>query len=228
MTAQYILNVENILRNDMKSEFIMLGQEDVTPCCSCENCIEAMEKYKNHAGLQIVFANKVAKAVDEWLAVNQPGRKISYVIYAYHETLGAPIDSAGKPICEEVIPRDNVIIMYTPMGMNFAYSIFDDKNATFGRNLLDWQSLCTAGNIMIYSYCINFNAYFMNFDNYDSLQSNYRIYADNNVSYLFEQGPLNANTPAFQELKIYAMSRMMWDASQNYEEVVRDFILHYY
>lgn len=234
MTEQFILNVETFLSRDKTSEYIHLGQADSQfPLCECSKCKAKALECGGASGVQIAFANKVARAVNKWVEENQPGRVINYVIYAYNGTVAPPVKYDEKtndyvPACDEVIPEKNVYVMYTIIGMDFGESILSGNNSSYGQNLKNWNKVCKDNNLLIYGYTINYNAYFTLFDNFDSTQETYRAYAENGVSYVYDQGPANANTPAFQEMRLYCQSQMLWDTSKTYEELIDEFMPAYY
>ena len=49
----------------------------------------------------IIFLNSVAEEIETWLAVEEPGREVTLVMFAYHKTEDAParFDEALQKIC---------------------------------------------------------------------------------------------------------------------------------
>ncbi|MDE5896744.1 MAG: DUF4838 domain-containing protein, partial [Clostridia bacterium] len=121
MTAQFIENVKQLLTEKPTTTSISIAQEDVNIWCNCETCSATMERYGNgqpNLGsiTQNLFVNKVVKAVDEWLAAEYPGRNMTYMILAYHQSEIAPAhkDENGNYVVNapELMLPDNVLVQY--------------------------------------------------------------------------------------------------------------------
>ena len=80
----------------------------------------------------------------------------------------------------------------------------------------------------MWSYCTNFMQYFVNLNNFGTIAENYKLYAENGVRYIFDQGPTNSGTGTFEELRVYLHAKLMWDTSLNVNKLVKDFMENYY
>ena len=80
----------------------------------------------------------------------------------------------------------------------------------------------------MWDYCVNFDNYLVDFNDYDVIAENYRFFKEIGVDFLFDQGSYNSKTPCFDELKLYLHSRLAWDSSLNTEELIDDFCKEYY
>ncbi len=213
------------------AEYFMFGQEDNLSNCSCEDCRLTMEQYaKNPAGLQIMFMNKVIALANEWLAENEPGRSVKYIIYAYYGTEAAPIKTTadGKivPYSEYVDPVDDLYIFYTPIGANFAFQINSDKNSDVYKNLSEWSAIAD-GQLIMYLYDINFRNYLINFNNFGTVKGMYETCKELGVACMTSQSA-DSYTTCFQEMRSYVESNLMWDLSQSYDDLVIKFMSAYY
>ncbi len=56
----------------------------------------------------------------------------------------------------------------------------------------------------------------------------YELYKKFGVSYMYSQGPIDTSVPCFEEARVYVESKLMWDVSLDYEDVLDDFLTHYY
>jgi hypothetical protein len=235
MTAEFVERAKGFIRNNPNAPYIMFGQPDTTGFSQSAASKEAVKTYGTEGGVQIVWLNKVAKALDEWLAAEYPGKKMTYVTFAYNATEAAPVKSVGKgadgrdiyePFHPDAVPRENVGILYAPIGMDFSRNIYETRNESSAASFLGWNALTE--NVFIWSYCTNFSNYFYNFNNFGALPETYKIFFQSGVKYVFDQGPVNAVTPAFAEMRIFTQSRLLWDTSLDPEVLRDDFMEHYF
>lgn len=213
------------------AEYFMFGQEDNLSNCNCDDCTAMMAQYaKNPAGLQIMFMNKVIALTNRWLAENEPGRSVKYIIYAYYGTEAAPIKTTpdGKvvPFSDYVDPVDDLYIFYTPIGANFAYQINSDKNSDVYKNLKEWSAIAD-GQLIMYLYDINFRNYLINFNNFGTVKGMYETCRELGVACMTSQAA-DSYTTCFQEMRSYVESNLMWDLSQSYDDLVLEFMSAYY
>ena len=226
---------EEFLSKNKDATHFMFGQEDNSDhFCNCDRCQEAMRNGAiNYAGLQIRLMNNVINKVEAWIEGNpsQAGRQVRYVVFGYHATKEAPcVDKNGKwvPANSSVVPHKKLYVLYAPIECNFAYPL---ENQYFNVNTLvelkQWNALM-GGRVMVYLYDTNFSHYFVNFYNFSSVKAMYQTCKKQGVSYLYTQGATDTNTSCFADMRNYIESKLMWDISLNYEDLVKDFINHYY
>ena len=217
---------------------VHLGQADNGVICSCEKCLEARETlYMNYSGQQIAFLNDISDRLEGWLEENYPDREILFTGFAYGYSEVAPCvwdEDTGKyePFSEYVRPKDNVGIYWAPIRNDYS-ALINDSTATVNvpsyKALQAWRNLIGDDNrIYMWSYCTNFMQYFVNFPNFNTIAGNYKIYADNGIRYIFENGPSNSGTTTFEELRIYLHSKLMWDTSLDVNKLVKNFMDNYY
>lgn len=231
MTLEFIENVKKVILTHPDDNYILLGEEDHNTFCTCKNCLAAIQKYGTPSGVDIVFVNKVAKAIEEWLAEIQPGRKMMIGTFAYLKTLQAPVTfdettKEWKPNHPDVVARDNVIVLIAPLGANFSYSFLTDENIEIKNALLGWQAIIK--QFAIWTYSANFYNYFTNFLNFSSQAQQYRELYELNTLSIVDQGPWDSAAPIFEKMRTYVMSRLMWDTSLNVDDLIDDFMRHYY
>lgn len=213
------------------AQYFMFGQEDNMTTCQCDDCVAAMKEYAgNPAGLQVAFTNNVIELANAWLAKNQPGRRVKYIIYAYYGAEAAPVKTNENgeivPYSDKVVPVDDLYIYYAPIFANFAYQIDSPKNADVYKNLSDW-SVIADGQIIMYLYDINFRNYLINFNNFGTVKGMYETCASLGVSCISSQAA-DSYTTCFQEMRSYVESALMWDLSLSYDDLVRKFMTAYY
>lgn len=216
---------------------IQIGIEDNWVQCECNLCVAAKEKYGNYAGLQLEFTNQVAEEIDEWLKEVQPDRKINYSFFAYQQCQDAPAkldEATGKyvPISKYFRVRENVSVFFCPISTDFSKPLTKEYNEANYTLLKKWSDLFMGidrmENIMIWTYSLAAFSYFIPLDSFGSVGETYRIYSEMGVFDVYDQASGDSNTAAFQALKVYTQTKMMYDTSYEYNELVDDFIKHYY
>ena len=212
--------------------YFMFGQEDNSDFCSCERCQKAKEEWGyNTSGLQIAFMNDVIKITDAYLAEYEPDREVRYVVFSYMETVVPPVKEAANgeyvPYSEKVIPNEHLYFYFAPIGSDFSSGLDELSNETYYKAVKGWNVLA-GGRILCYLYDINFRNYFINFYNVNSVKNMYELYKKFGVSYMYSQGPVDTSVPCFEEARVYIESKLMWDVSLDYEDVLDDFLTHYY
>ncbi len=234
MIAELIIQVERLLELYPDTTKVMLGHEDNSAVCECDNCLAVAKKYGGaYSGVELELTIKVAEEVDKWAEANYPGRKISYAFFAYGPTLNAPVtydeatDSFTKNCPDTVIP-DNVGVLIAPIAMNFSKAPQDPENLSSYIQMRGWNYLFDGRNISIWNYCLNAYSYFFNFNNFGVAESYYRFYEEIGTNYIYDQGYYDSNICTFEDMRIYVQSQLMWDSTQSYEELANDFMDQYY
>lgn len=220
------------IENYPQGEYIMLGQMDNTDYCSCDRCKKKMAELGiNPAGMQILFLNNVIKIAEQWRIENRPEQDVKYVTFAYNGTLQPPVKKDGNgnlvAINDQVKPHDKLYIYFTPIETDFAVDLSNQRNLSVMEALNGWNALA-GGRIMVYIYDINFHNYFINFNNFGTVESMYRDYLDNGVYYMYSQGPIDTCVPCFQEMRVFVEAQLMWDIDQGYDNLVNEFMQAYY
>lgn len=229
--AEFVENSKVLIREKPEGKFFMLGQNDNGSFCACKDCTAAKDKYYSVSGVLIDFVNRVSKALDEWLAIEFPGRELTYVTYAYLESLEAPVrlnhnTGVYTPAHDDVIPRENVVVMITPLNAEYTYSFSDSRNSSMKSLVDSWGSLTS--NLFIYSYCVNFSQYFIPHNNFGILAENYRFADSYDIYAYYEQGANQSNTNGFMELKFYLISQLMWNPSLDPVQLTDKFLRQFY
>lgn len=231
---EIISRVQSGLDSSPNKPYVMIGREDNSTICTCEKCAETMKKYGgNYSGVELEFTNKIAEAVDEYVAQNYPDRVVKYFFFAYGPTLNAPTvydeeSKTYKPIYEDTKIHEDVGVMIAPIGMDFAKEPTHQVNESSYNAMKAWSDLLGKKNITIWNYCANFTSYMFNCNNFGIVQEYYRFYEDIGTVAIFDQGYWNANAPGFSAMRIYCQAELGWDSTQNYEDLAMEFIEQYY
>lgn len=184
-----------------------VSQNDNFSYCQCANCQKIMAEEGSPAGPIIRLVNNIAKQF--------PDKIISTLAYQY---------SRKAPL--KVKPRKNVEVMLCTIELHRHASIEDNPEcADFKKDMEDWGKICS--NIFLWDYTINFNHSISPFPNLHILQPNIRFFTKNHVNALFEQS--NSTTGyEFSELKVYLLSKLMWNPNLDFEEEQNRFLHLYY
>lgn len=237
MKAQLIENMKEAIESAPNTTYIQIGINDNWTECACKYCTDAKAKYGNYAGLQLQFTNEVAEEIDAWLAETAPEREMNYVFFAYQQCESAPVrydEASGKyvPISADFSLRDNVYVYFCPISMDNSKPLDDPANTVNYNLLIQWRDLLDyadcEGNIIVWSYSTAAYAYFLPLYNFGSAGETFRVFAENGVDYIYDQASGDSNIPCFQALKIYTQTKMMYYSGYSYDQLVADFMTHYY
>lgn len=224
------------IQSEPNVTYFGVGQADVTRFCQCSRCQQAKADWAlNDAGLQMQFINSVATYVNEWVAENCPEREIRLVIFAYYATETPPVkqDANGKwvPYSDKVVPiAGNIDFYFAPIYTDYSKSLKDVENKDVYDNLLKWMDFLEGreNDFLLYTYDTNFHHFFYNFNNFDTFREQAAQYAEVGVDFIHSQGANNNNQPSFQEMRYFVESQILWDTSKNYDELVDEFMTHFY
>ena len=209
-----IEGVRQYLRDNPDAELISVSQMDNTPGnCYCDKCRATDEAESSPAGTMITFANKVARAIkDEF-----PNVYVHTLAYQY--TRKAP---------KTVRPDDNVVVQLCSIECCFSHPLelkCDSAIWSFCDDLKAWAAICD--NLYIWDYTTNYAHYNATFPNFNSLRQNVKLFADNNVIGVFEQGAYQTLNGEFSELRSYLLSKCLWDpymSEAEYYALMDDFL----
>jgi hypothetical protein len=195
------------MREKPNSHFWSVSQNDTFVPCECNSCRAIGSAEGSPSGSILAFANRVA---DEF-----PDQTISTLAYQYSR-------SAPK----HIKPRPNVNIMLCSIECNRSKPLADDPgSASFVRDVEDWGGL--THNIFLWDYVIQFRNLVSPFPNLQVLQPNIQFFVKNGISSVFEQG-LPVMHGEFAELRIYLISKLLWNPNINVDSVMNDFLQGFY
>lgn len=251
MRAEMVNVIKQRLTKNDEALYIQIGHEDNLEMCECDKCKAEREKYGGYSGQELNFTNKIAREVNEWLEEAYPGRTVKFVFFAYGSNQTPPIktkievvdgvekevavlDENGRciPYYDDFTIEDDVMVMYAPVDGDFSKGFSEKENGSAYEQVRGWRDLFLRegreDGIIIWSYTLYCYGYFVPFYQYGSSKTQYQFYKDLGVSYVMDQGQYDSNTPCFEALRIYTMSKLMQDTSLDYNELAYDFIDHYY
>lgn len=232
MTDQFVENLKQIILEQEDHRYFMLGHEDGAPLCKCSDCQAVRDQYQgSNSALEVLFTNEVVRRINEWAAETIPDRELYFAMFAYTTTEAPPVEydaATGKysPINNDkkLIMEDNLGIQIAPISTPVSEPYL---NQSYTANIFNgWAAL--TDNFYIWGYSAAFSNFIAPFDCFGSYEQNYRDYYELGAVYVFDQGSGAGHTPNFEQLRDYLMSKLMWDTSLNTDDLVRDFMKHYY
>lgn len=202
-----ISNLAKEMEKAPEKKYWSVSQNDCYNYCECTDCQTLYNKYNSYSGAYVLMSNKIAEAF--------PDKQISTLAYQF--TREAP---------ENIIPKDNVNIMFCSIECNRSMPLEDDPRSTgFVNDMKNWGKLTS--NILVWDYVVQFKNYLTPFPNFHVLQPNINFFRDNNVSMMFQQGSGHSWSD-LSDIKQYLIAKLLWDNTLNADSIVNRFIYSYY
>ena len=231
MRDEFFENLKTIIENN-KGEGIMLGQEDNFEFCNCPKCTKRIEEDGTPTGVMMEFSNDIARRVRNWLNKKHPTRKLHISTFAYNSTAFPPVKkdaNSGEyvPLKVEYVAEDNLSVMVVPRNPAQSKSWFDEEyNLRIKEQLLGWKAITK--KMRMWTYCVNYDHFMINFPNIYALKENYTIFKDVGGIYMFDQGSTNFSNPTFDFLRQFLQSNLLWDTSLSTDDLIDEFMQAYY
>jgi hypothetical protein len=186
------------------SKVISVSQDDNTQYCTCERCAAIDNKEGTPAASMILFINRIAREF--------PDKTISTLAYQY--TRRAP---------KTIKPEKNTLITLCSIECDRSGPI-SEKCKDFETDIKEWGAL--GSTIQIWDYTTQFTNFLAPFPNMETLKPNINLFVDNGANWIFEQ---HSHAPSdLYEMRCYIMSRLLWDPSLSYTDLLNEFSNAYY
>ena len=116
---------------------------------------------------------------------------------------------------------DNVVLTIAPYP-NFAFSLFAPENQTIRDQITAWSAI--ANNIVLWDYFTVFSSYIQPFPNYWAIaESAVALAAIPEAQGYFAEGAYTSPGAEFTDLRIWVLSRLLWDPSLDIDDLIRAF-----
>lgn len=229
---QTIENVKKIIEAKPEIKYFSLSQDDTHNFSVNPNCIRQRALFGGYGGQQAVFVNAVAREIELWLKEQKIEREIYFVMFAYQETHKPPIKVKGGklvPFCDEVVARDNVIVMIAPYEASFNEPLkaddINDFNYIYYQDIMGWKAVCN--KLFMFDYDINFSDYLSWYPNTEIIKDNLKFYKSLGVNGLMTNGASGKNS--YQAtLHSYLFCKLYWNADADLEELISEFNTLYF
>ncbi|OXB21309.1 DUF4838 domain-containing protein [Flavobacterium tructae] len=195
-----------IIAKTPHAQFYSVSQNDDVVYCECTQCKAMNTKYGGPQGSFYYFLNKIAARF--------PKTKITTL--AYLHTFKPPVNLKIAP---------NVYTILCPIELDRGKPTTNQNNPSFVKNLENWST--TSPQLFLWDYTVQFSNFMSPFPNFESFQSNYKLFQKNKVKGLFVQG--YADVPGdLSELRQYLLAKLMWNTDIDIKAVTADFLRGFY
>lgn len=182
--------------------------------CECQQCQEAIERLGNYTDLVLDFVNRAADALkDEF-----PTKKIEFL--AHGKTREPPLN---------VKPRDNVVVRLcngASCHIHGLESCSYENSKLFLIYLKRWREI--TNELYIWEYASNFYWYHIPFPNFYALQDNLVTFHNFGTAGVFIEGNHYSDVSEFRALRIYVLTKLLWNPHCDLNKVVDVFMEGYY
>ncbi len=235
MIAEFIECVTQLFINDATANFIHLGQMDSSAFCDCTSCKQWMIDHNNttNAGMLVWFTNRVARGVTENIKRIAPNRNLTFEMFAYLATVEPPMheetDESGNTVYvvdhPDVVPDKNVIVQFTPLLAVNSQTIDHQTNATYYKYLKAWSQIAELSTWM-YGYSDHHQI--IRYKGWDVFTHDLRLFKELGVTRMYYQGCFMKEATDIEEMRLWIVSRLMWDTRLNWQDLEKEFVSAYY
>lgn len=231
-----LITMQEALIQTPDRDSITFTMEDNADYCDCEACTAMTQQYGAISSTIIVFLNDLNAMVRQWFRTEEGmpyARDLRIVFFAYNAYEAAPATynaETGKYEANNGIKLDDgVYCMLAPIRMDYYKPITDIANQEYFNNLKSWGDMAE-GNLYLWYYSTNFFNYLAPYDCFDSFAENYRMAAQCDAYYLFDQRQKDESgaITGWSTLKDYVCSKLAWDVEQNPAELIDKFFDAYF
>ncbi|MBI4560208.1 MAG: DUF4838 domain-containing protein [Candidatus Hydrogenedentes bacterium] len=197
-----------------KPEYLIydVSQNDWANPCQCDKCQAIAQREESESGPVINLVNQIAEAVEKEF----PDKFIGTLAYQY----------TRKP-CKTLKPRHNVVVRLCSIECCFSHDFLHcPENESFVRDMEGWAKI--APHLYIWDYVVNFSHYIMPYPNFRVLQPNLQFFRDHNAIGVMEQAAYQSRGGEFAELRMYVISKLLWNPECDVPHVIDDFMYGYY
>lgn len=207
-------NLRKIMRDRPEFDVYEASTLDNHNHCECDNCRAAIVKMGSYTDLLLDFVNKISVAVEKEF----PDKKIEFL--AYQDTKYPPIN---------VRPNHNVAVRIANIEGCHSHGFKECSSSisrTYWEYLSNWREVSKELNV--WEYASNFSVYNIPYPNFYALQKNLITYQQLGVKGILEEGNHYTSDGELQALRIYVLSKLLWNPYCDIDVLVNDFIQGYY
>lgn len=234
--AELVENLKELFLKNPSLQFFPLGLEDVPDVsvptmCTCDTCSADYQKYTK-TGVVVRWANDIVARMLAWKEEAGIERELYFPVCAYYEIFNAPakVNEKGEfvPVDESCVLNPNSPVVFCPIGASNEYPWTDMQYNSATKAELDAWLVCSK-TFHLYCYTDNFFKSFEWTDSIATLVQQYRLGAELNAIYVNNDASNSTEwARAFQVLTGYVTSKLEWDPTLDTNELVENFITHYY
>lgn len=234
--AQLVENLKQLFLENEPLQYVALMLNDVpdvsvSTMCTCDTCQEEIEKYTK-TGLFVRWTNDIVGRMLAWREEIGMEKELYFPVAAYYEIYTPPVvvnkNGEFEPVDKSCVLNENSPIMFCPIGANNEYPWEDEEyNGDTKSDLNGW--LKCSKNFIPYFYTDNFFRLCEWTDIIATATSNYRLAAELEAVYLYNDASNSAyQACAFQQMIGYVTSKLEWDPMLDTNELINNYMTHYY
>ncbi|OQA00931.1 MAG: hypothetical protein BWY71_00563 [Planctomycetes bacterium ADurb.Bin412] len=189
------------------------SQMDYYNYCQCPQCRAINERYQTNGGTQFWFVNQLAERTSREF----PDRLIGTLAYTFTEEPPQGMKmhpNAAVWLCHMFPCCDSHPVAECPL------------NADHKRRVETWSKLCS--HLYIWHYIVNFAHYYNPFPNFRAMAADVKFYQSVGAEGIFLQGMGPCKGGEFALLRGHYGQKLLWDAGQDAEALLADFLEGYY
>lgn len=249
LTSEKLLNLATekiiqILIDNPQNYIVNVSEEDMRGFCSCErsslsycglSCKESNALY-GQSGTLIRFLNQLIEKVEAWRVETCPDRYLQYCTFAYNpSTIIPPVqmnaDGEYELIDASCEPHEKLYIRFAPLTQCMIHEHYVDEtvcptNKNFSQYWAGWKAI--TDRFMVWDYNANYRDYLSFLDTFSVVKNEYKEYADAGAVNIMIQNNSGGEMSSMDDLRNYLQAKIMWNVNVNLEELIDDFMTHYY
>lgn len=229
-------NLKVALIENPDQSSVTFSIEDNTSVCNCDACLKVVEEYGALSASIVLFLNDLNELVRNWFETEEGSpyaRDLKLVFFAYYGYEEAPVTYNKEKQRYEgnngLAMDEGVYCMLCPLTMDYYRGIYHESNKAFLDTMEAWGDLAD-GKLYLWYYSVNFYYYLAPYDDFDSLQENYKCAVDNGTVYLFDERQYNEYgfCTGWSNLKSYLNYKLTWDVDQSVPKLLDQFFEGYF
>jgi hypothetical protein len=191
-----------------------VSQNDTDLHCQCDKCQALAKAEESQMAPVLALVNRVADAAGKEF----PDKAIETL--AYQWTRHPP---------KTLRPRPNVIVRLCSIECCFSHPLAtcdSPANRDFGADLGGWSQV--SQRLWVWDYVTDFANYLLPFPNQRVLRPNIRLFVENHVKGIFEEGAGDTASSAMAPLGGYLMAKFLWNPDYDQNQAIDEFLEGYY
>ena len=206
---------------------INFSQPDNMDWCYCDSCRAVMDKYGGApSSTMLKFLQILGPKFKQ--ACEESGRPTDVIIYgfAYWATLVPPSIRTQEDINYFMLP-DNVGIQFAPINKNHKFAYTDPEVQQIASYMDTYKKICK--HFAVWEYEENYGNYMHPYDSWNKITSSIQFYAEAGGKLLYNLMAYdNMANSDWSRLHMYVEAMQEWNCNLNTNDLIEDFMNHYY
>jgi len=201
------------IKQNPDAGYISISQNDSGNFCQTPESIKLYKQEGSWSGPLLHFVNQVAEKIHQ----QYPNFLVETL--AYSRSIKPP---------KTIRPAPNVIIRLASLHADAGHPMNSEWNQETRDNLLQWSKI--SNQLFVWNYVTNFYGYMLPHPNWGNLATDLRFFAANKVTGIFLEGTHRTNNGVgdFTQLRVWLMSKLMWNPQLNQSQLTDEFLQGYY